>query len=625
MKRKVTEMRRKGLFSRSILMGALAAMLIAGPGCAYFNSFYLARKNFNDGERFRKRDNEVRMENKKYYNNAVEQASIILQDYKKSRYVDDCLYIIGMSYFHMRDFVRAKTKYDELFTAFPNSEFAEDARFYRAQCFMELDRSDEARVELSDLMSSGSKEMKGRAGLMLAEINNRGERWDEMVKIADSVIESSPERATLQEALLYRADGLYSLEKFEDAVAAYEKLRSGKLTPRLTFRVNSRLAQCLAKLKRYDESLKLLETLQGRGNMSVFAPGIRLEMGKILEMKGDTGKAVDVYSKMAADFPDSIASREAWYRVGIITLRDLTKTQDARDAFVKATDKIKIPEIWFTDAIEKSAQIDSLKSRTDRIEKLKEKPDERAHERFLVAELLTWSLDHADAALEQYRAIMEEAPKSEFAVRSEFLTSLADLDKNGTRTEEAERDVMSKIVDKYPDSHFSQELKVRLGIIDFPQDVKMFTEAEDARAKGKGGDVYIPLYQAVVDSFPEAKIGYQARFLMAWCYEHEIKDRDKALEIYKGLADLKKDEYNRDFVDLAADKLKFIEDEKKILDESKKNIAFYESEIDQLATGEPRRDGEDIAAESGAVDSEFLELRKIRARNARIRSRYYSY
>ncbi len=43
------------------------AAMSSGSGCAYFNAFYLARKNFNDGERFRKRDNEVRMENKKDY------------------------------------------------------------------------------------------------------------------------------------------------------------------------------------------------------------------------------------------------------------------------------------------------------------------------------------------------------------------------------------------------------------------------------------------------------------------------------------------------------------------------------------------------------------------------------
>ena len=133
------------------------------------------------------------------------------------------------------------------------------------------------------------------------------------------------------------------MEKYEEAVAAYEKLRGGKLSPRLTFRVNSMLAQSLARLKKYDESLRLLESLQGRGNMSVFAPGIRLEIGKILEMKGDADRAVDVYSKMAADFPDSIASHEAWYRVGIITLRDLAKAQDASDAFVNRGGRIPAP------------------------------------------------------------------------------------------------------------------------------------------------------------------------------------------------------------------------------------------------------------------------------------------
>jgi outer membrane protein assembly factor BamD (BamD/ComL family) len=385
------------------------------------------------------------------------------------------------------------------------------------------------------------------------------------------------------------------------------------------------MAQCLAHLGRYDEALKLLESLQSKGSMVPFAPGIRLEIGKIHELSGDNDKAVDVFRKMAADFPDSIAAREAWYRVGIITLHDLTKAQEARDAFVKATENKKIPETWFTDAIAKVVQIDSLKSRMDRIEKLKEKPDELAHERFLLAELLTYSLNHPEQALDQYRKIIEEAPKSEFAVRSDFLMGLARLDTSGVRTDEAEKEVMRKIVEKYPDSHFSQELEVRLGMINLPPDMKLLRDAEQARLDQKGPDVYLPLYQAVVDSFPNTRSAYQARFIIAWCYEHELNDREKAFDLYKKLASESQNENNREFLSLASSKLTLALDEKKIIDESKKNIAYYQSEIEQLSSPEARTKTVEAQTASPAEDSEFAEMKKIRERNARIRSRYYSY
>jgi len=610
-----------------ILSAVIFALLVmtALPQCAYFNTFYLAKRNFNDGERFRKRDGEVRAENRKFYTAAIENASVILQDYRKSRYVDDSLFIMGMSYFHTRDYVRARTKFDELLTAFPTSEFIDEARFFRAQCMMELGQSDQARIGLSELLTSGSRSVRGRAGLMLAEISNREEQWEEVVKAADRIIESSPDKEVLKEALLYRGEGLYRSGKYEDAVSVFQKLQNGKLAPRARFLVNSQMAQCLARLGRYDEALKLLENLQGKGNMAPFAPGIRLEIGKIHELKGDADKAVDVFRKMAADFPDSNAAREAWYRVGVITLRDLSKAQEARDAFVKVTQNKKIPEIWFTDAIEKATQIDSLKARMDRIEKLKEKPEELAHERFLLAELLTYSLNHPESALDQYRKIIEEAPKSEFAVRSAFLMGLAELDKSGGHTDEAEKEAMRKIIDTYPDSHFSQELKVRLGIINLPPDVKLMRDAEQARLDQKAPDVYLPLYQAVTDSFPNTRSAYQAQFIIAWCYEHELGDRVKALDLYQKLASERQNENNREFMNLASSKLTMALDEKKIVEESKKNIAYYESEIGQLSSPETQTRTAEVRNGGSAGEGEFAEFKKIRARNARIRSRYYSY
>lgn len=610
-----------------ILSAVILALLVMTvlSQCAYFNTFYLAKRNFNDGERFRKRDSEVRAENRKFYTAAIENASVILQDYRKSRYVDDSLFIIGMSYFHTHDYVRARTKFDELLTAFPTSEFTDEARFFRAQCLMELGQSDQARIGLSELLASGSKSVRGRAGLMLAEISNREEQWEEVVKAADRIIESSPDKEVLQEALLYRGEGLYRSGKYEDAVSVFQKLQNGKLAPQARFRVNSQMAQCLAHLGRYDEALKLLENLQSKGNMAPFAPGIRLEIGKIHELKGDADKAVDVFRKMAADFPDSNAAREAWYRVGVITLRDLSKAQEARDAFIKVTQNKKIPEIWFTDAIERATQIDSLKARMGRIEKLKEKPEELAHERFLLAELFTYSLDHPESALDQYQKIIEEAPKSEFAVRSAFLMGLAELDKNGGHTDEAGKEVMRKIIDTYPDSHFSQELKVRLGIINLPPDVKLLRDAEQARLDQKSPDVYLPLYQAVTDSFPNTRSAYQARFIIAWCYEHELGDREKAFDLYKKLASERQNENNREFLNLASSKLTMALDEKKIVEESKKNIAYYESEIGQLSSPETQTKTAEVRNGGSAGEGEFAELKKIRARNARIRSRYYSY
>jgi TolA-binding protein len=609
---------------RFLRIGAVALLVcVALPQCAYFNTFYLAKQNFNDGERFRKRDGVVKPENKKFYTAAIENASIILQDYRTSSYVDDSLYIIGLSYLYTGEYVLARTKFDELITAFPQSDLAEESKYYRAQCLMELGQSDDARIALNDLMVSGSHGISGKAGLLLAEISCREEQWDDTITTADAVIAASPERDVLRQALIYRGEGLFHLEKYEEAVTVFQGLLKEDISPTDRFSVGTMTAQGLARLDREDDALALLQSFQNKGNMAQFAPGLRLEIGKIYELKGEDQKAVDAFRTMAADFPDSTQAQEAWYHVGMITLHDITKAQDARDAFSRVAGKKKVAETWYTDAAAKVVEIDSLRSRLSRIGTLGDKPDALARERFLLAELLTYSLGLPDAALEQHRLILEEAPNSEYAIRSRFLMGMSDLEKSGASTDAAERKLMEDIMASSPQSDFSQELRVRLGLIDLPPDIALMKKAEDARLGGSSPDIYLPLYQAVADSFPKMRSGYQARFVIAWCYEHEKNDRDKGLGLYKQLADEPVNDNNRVYVGLASAKLAMIMDELKIITESKKNIASYDAELEQLGQSNQSRMFE-MLNQSLEGGSGMAGERKIRERNERIRSRYYS-
>jgi tetratricopeptide (TPR) repeat protein len=591
-------------------------------GCAYFNTFYLAQRNYNDAERIRNKENNVTPEAKKKYEDAVTNAYKILQDYKTSGYVDNSVFLIGMSYYYMKDFTRARTKFEELQKAFPTSTFVPRARYYKARCMIEAGLTEDARIELNDLVSKEKGSIKGQAGLTLAEINYKDAQWEDLIAAAQKVIDSKPDKEILCQAMLFKGEGLFNLEKYQEAAGELQKLASNSIETKMKFRANSLIAQSMAKLGKYDEALAFLSSMQSKGEFVNFAPGIRLEIGKIYELKGDSDKAVETFRNMAGDFPDSLAAKEAWYHVGNITIRDLSKAKEAKDAYDKVGKvTVRISESWFADAKNRSAQIDSMNVWTSDIAKLKDKPEEQAHKRFLLAELLTYSLDHADSAVTQYNLILEEAPQSEYAVRSDFSIGLSKLKADKKFSDESEKELMNAIIEKYPDNQFSQELKVHLGMISVPPDVKLYREAELARIEGKGPKVYIPLYEAVADSFPKTRSGFQARFAIAYFYEHDAGDMEKARELYKELAAEKPNENNKAFVELAGKKLSFITDEKKIVAEIQKSIAYYSSGEARAASA---AQSSSISGPSPASENEFTELKKIRERNARIRSRYFT-
>jgi len=610
----------------------LLSGMIFASGCAYFNTFYLARKNFNNGEYKRRSDKGVlNTEAKKSYNEAISWGTEVLDTYRTSRYVDDSLYIMGMSYYRLAQYVEARTKFNELMQAFPASEYVPSATLYKAKCLVRLGQNDEAREILLELMNSKDRSIVGDAALTLAEERYDQEDWNELLTSSKRVIDLNPDKEVLAKALYFQGEALYRLERYDECVEILQQVVNKKIDPELRFLVNSRIALSAAEQGDYDEAMSYLTEIENKGEFSDFAPRIRLDIGFIHEIQGDDEEAVSTYTKLAGDYPDSLAAREAWYRIGTITLKDLSKTDEAKKAFeMVKKGKAKSNASWVVEAELKSTQIDSLKAKVEAIDRIdKNDTDKLSRTRFSLAELYTFSFGRPDSALTQYRFITEEAPDTEFAIKSVYFINHHDLEQRGELTQESEEALMKTIIDEYPESEFAQNLKVYLGLIEHTPDEKAFLDADMARLNVQDPTVYMPLYQKVIDSFPDSKSAFKARFTMAYYYEHELGERDKAFELYKSLAAETPTVNSDTYVTLAKDKLAYAEQEERILKEKLQNIAYFDSILDGSHTVSETADDtgdKEAVTQTGAAGagSAFTGLRKIRARNERIRSRYYT-
>ena len=80
----------------SVILFALVCVVF---GCAYYNTFYNARKAFNEGERIRLNqqtpDGGIPPLALASYELAIENAGLVLRDHSGSSYVDDALVLIG--------------------------------------------------------------------------------------------------------------------------------------------------------------------------------------------------------------------------------------------------------------------------------------------------------------------------------------------------------------------------------------------------------------------------------------------------------------------------------------------------------------------------------------------------
>ena len=595
-------------------------------GCAYFNAFYLAKKNLKDAEyRRNKNSGIVDQQAKSKYNEAVKWAREMLEKYPRSKYVDDSIYIIGLSMYHMNDFVVARSQFEELLKKFPDSEYTLEAQYYRARCYFGLGYFENARMILNGLIEVEDREIRGRAGLALADISMVNEDWDDLLSGAQTVVDAEPEQKELTTAIVYKGEALFNLERYEECIETLAKLDEFKITPDLRFTTNTRIAQSKAKLGQYEEGLRYLSELQNKGEFAPYAPRIRLEMGYIYELQNDDNLAIETYRNMAGDFPDSLASREAWYRVGTILMKDLENAELAKEEYAKVGNPVgRAKETWFVDAKIKIAQIDSMFARIELIEKLSgnDNVEARTRTRFALAELYTWSFERPDSAQTQYRLILEEASDTEYAVMSEFYMKHYRLEQENNITEDTERELILGIIDQKPESEFAGKLRSYLGIEDTTPHVIAYKKAEESKESGVSWEEYIPFFQAVVDSFPGTRSSYQARLVLAYSYEHEAGEMETALEIYRALANETPNFFSEKYIETARKKLTYYEEEPTLLVEIEKYIADYET---RKTTGFADM-GTDVVETEAAVsqDTGYSGMKKIRARNARIRSRYYT-
>ncbi|MBA7478687.1 Cell division coordinator CpoB [subsurface metagenome] len=216
-----------------------SAFCLVLNGCAYFNAYYLAQKNFKDGEYARKRNDGVADETAKMkYKAAIKWSKEVMEKYDGSRYTDDSMYIIGLSYYYQNEFVLARTQLDELLSTYPDSKYIEEAKYYKARSYIGMEQDDNARMVLNELIKSDNRSIMGRAGLALAEISSNNEKWDELLVGAQTVIDTEPEKIELITATVYKGEALYQLERYEECLAVLEKLSDFNIDPYLRFRTN---------------------------------------------------------------------------------------------------------------------------------------------------------------------------------------------------------------------------------------------------------------------------------------------------------------------------------------------------------------------------------------------------
>lgn len=410
----------------------LGLVLLLAAGCAYYNTFYLAKKYYREGTKAQEKSttSSPSPEAATKYDLVIRQCTKILTDYPKSKWVDDASYLMGAALYGKGDYDNAIKRFEEFRTKFPQSPFVADARFmeglsqYRRKEYVAAD-SILREVDVRFPKFPRHWELYYYTGETQAQLK----RYTEAAACYGRALDAAKTRHERSDAMRRIGDSFLSAGRPDTAAVVYSQCL--KVEERGKQRLDVALARgdALHEMRRYQEALEFLQ------DWKVFAAAesregeLGLRIYECMALVGRVPEAIAGYRGLVEKFPRTNVAYEAQFRIGYLYEADLLDFDGAGREYDKL--KAQPTSEFSTLALRRAQSLATM--RQYRATMASDTTQARAGAAFLLAELYYFQFEKPESALLQYRRVEAEFPKSVYAAKSAYARLwIAAQDRNDT-------------------------------------------------------------------------------------------------------------------------------------------------------------------------------------------------
>lgn len=547
----------------SLILFALVCVVF---GCAYYNTFYNARKAFKEGERIRLNqptpDGSIPPLANTSYELAIENAGLVLRDHAGSSLVDDALVLIGDVRAIQGQHAEAIKRYEQVLRLFPDGEFTGHCVFSLGASLLNTGDSTRADEQLDRFVREFSGSDRIPDALMLrGKIALGGARYEVAVARFEEVLETHPGDEREAEARYYIARAMLAAHQFAEAREQLARAIEQARTRKLRFQAGFMLGESLRREGNLPAALGTYESLLDQRAYSDYHPEVMLAKAACLAEMDLNEPAVATYESLITDY-ESDRSHAEEVSQAMFELGELHRTAgdlDLTEQWYEQARRTSPRAFWVGDAADRKhrairelrrldgnlgnllAAMEALKTAGDPGSNTDSNYTKLAEDaiglRFQLAELYLFQLEMADAALSQYRAIEEGSNDPSVAAKAAFARGWI-LDEMLNDTENA-RSVFDAIAVRYPGTVHAVEASILQSKPiegELPMD-RLFAEAERLLFEAGRPDSARGLYEQVLQRYPEGEYAPRALYALGWIAEVHFDDPGTALDRYREIMD----------------------------------------------------------------------------------------
>ncbi len=450
---------------RSGSIALLLALLLAS-GCAYYNTYYHARKYYEDAERQRAglpldRRSSIGLD---LYEKAMKKCAKVIVLYPGSKWVDDAILLMGKCMYAKGDYLAALGKFDEVARYYGESDIVEEAEFYRAKALIKLGRRDEAVDILNRFLEGGEKKRRAEAVYLYGTVAYEEKRYDEAAKALEQYLDLGGDVERKRNALYLLGDSYRESGDYAKAYTAYERRLDDVLLPREErLQTSLDLTEVLIEEERFDDAYRELEDIRRDVVAREDSLKIDYRIGKGYLAEGRIDEAAELFRTSLKDAPKSEVTADMAYTLGGIYLDQYGQRDSAAAAFRIVTTLPAREEIREDAARTSKALNDYIRLREEYVAD----GADTARIQFLLAENEFFRFGEVDSAWRRYDLVANRFTESEYAPRA--LAAKAYIMELRGETGAARDSVLETIVRRYPRSDQAAEFLDR-GEISVPDD-----------------------------------------------------------------------------------------------------------------------------------------------------------
>ena len=457
------------------MVGLCSAALFA---CAYFNTFYNAKKYYGEGERLVRaapQGEALPIPARTAFEKSIEKSSAVLASHPGSGYADDALLLLGKAHYHLGNFPQATAALQAVLDDHPQSGLRREAAPWLVKAARRGGDSALAARLADELLAGGNLERAERFELELeraqlaldaGEAERAARVYEELEREDRQLAHEKGVGILLAQALLRQGDT-------DSALRELGEVEEGVADPELRQDVAVAIAEALEAAGRMEEARQTYRELLGGRVADSLAARLHLALAESYRASGDASAAVEELASAAGLVPSTALAATALYQRGLVEWRDLGARDKAKQTFLEA---------YLQD------------------------PATPASDSATAAARAIQEIQHYEAILEGSKSVLAPLPPDEVRATATYLLAELLYVQEGDR--ERARALFSEMLERYPRSAWAPKVLYTLGWLTEEQ---AGTPATGASPMPEAADYY----RRLIEEFPHVEYAGYARERLA--------------------------------------------------------------------------------------------------------------